>query len=42
MTKADVIKELRRVSTGNIQENQQILAEALIFILEHPEEVQFS
>jgi hypothetical protein len=42
LTKAEVLKYLRSIPTGNIQENQQILAEALIFILEHPEEVRFT
>jgi hypothetical protein len=40
--KADILYELRRIPTGNVQTNQQILAEALIWILEHPEEVSFT
>ena len=42
MTKTEVLKMLRRVPTGNIPRDSQILAEALIFILEHPEEVSFT
>lgn len=42
MTKEEILKWLKKVPTGNVQENQQILALALIYIIENKEKVSFT
>jgi hypothetical protein len=42
LKRTEVLKALRSIPTGNIQTNEQIIAEALIFIIEHPTEVSFT
>ena len=41
MSKTEVLKQLRYIPTGNVQENQEIIAKALIYIIENKEKVSF-
>lgn len=42
MNKREIINNLKLIPTGNVQTNQEIIAEALIYILENKEKVLFT
>jgi hypothetical protein len=42
VTKAEIVKLLKEIPSGNVQENQRILAVALIYIIENKEKVNFT
>ena len=41
MNREQIIKNLKAIPTGNVQTNQEIIAQALIYILENKEKVTF-